>query len=175
MPVFLWRRKVIESGAVLIQNGKIERVYEGTFPDAKSLNADAIDAAGKTVLPGLIDLHVHLGSSGGFPEDFNKYDPVGASERALESYLYCGVTAVRSVGDRLDYMLKLRSKFGTGEKLGTELFFCGPLFTAEGGHGTEVLEENARNERAGFTRNFCARRKRRRKRDSKSMTSRRSA
>jgi len=37
-------------------------------------------------------------------------------------------------------MLKLRGKFGTGEKLGTELFFCGPLFTAEGGHGTEYAK-----------------------------------
>ena len=37
-------------------------------------------------------------------------------------------------------MLKLRDKFGTGEKLGTELFFCGPLFTTEGGHGTEYAK-----------------------------------
>ena len=135
--IFVGDGRVIESGAVLIRRGKIERVYDGTFPEAKSLNAEAIDAAGKTVLPGLIDVHVHLGATGGFPEDYTKYDPAAASERELESYLYCGVTAIRSAGDRLDSMLKLRGKFGTGEKLGAELFFCGPLFTAEGGHGTE--------------------------------------
>ena len=50
--IFVGDGKVIESGAVLIRNGKIEDVYEGSFPDAKSLNAEAIDAAGKTIFPG---------------------------------------------------------------------------------------------------------------------------
>jgi imidazolonepropionase-like amidohydrolase/ABC-type multidrug transport system permease subunit len=152
--IFVGNGKVIESGAVLVRSGKIENVYEGSFPDAKSLNAKVIDAAGKTVLPGLIDVHVHLGASGGFPEDPTKLDPAKSSERALESYLYCGATAVRSVGDRLDYMLKLRETFGTGEKLGTELFFCGPLFTAEGGHGTEYAQYMPEAMRASFNAQF---------------------
>jgi len=149
--IFVGNGKVIESGAVLVRGGKIDNVYEGSFPDAKSLNAEPIDAAGKTVLPGLIDVHVHLGASGGFPADFMKSK---AAERALESYLYCGVTAVRSVGDRLDYMLKLREKFGSGERLGTELFFCGPLFTAEGGHGTEYAKYMPEAMRASFNAQF---------------------
>lgn len=152
--IFVGNGKVIESGAVLVRGGKIENVYEGNFPDAKSLNAEPIDAAGKTVLPGLIDVHVHLGATGGFPADFMKFDPSKATERALESYLYCGVVAVRSVGDRLDYMLKLREKFGTGEKLGTQLFFCGPLFTAEGGHGTEYAKYMPEAMRASFNAQF---------------------
>src|SRR4030081_2866421 len=93
--IFVGNGKVIESGAVVGRPGTLNNVYEGSFPDAKSLNAEPIDAAGKTVLPGLIDVHVHLGTSGGFPADFLKYDPSKAAERALESYLYCGVTAVR--------------------------------------------------------------------------------
>ena len=152
--IFVGNGKVIESGAVLVRGGKIDNVYEGSFPDAKSLNAEPIDAAGKTVLPGLIDVHVHLGASGGFPADFMKFDPSKAAERALEAYLYCGVTAVRSVGDRLDYMLKLREKFGSGERLGTELFFCGPLFTAEGGHGTEYAKYMPEAMRASFNAQF---------------------
>ena len=76
------------------------------------------------------------------------------AERALEAYLYCGVIAVRSAGDRLDCMLKLREKFGTGEKLGTELFFCGPLFTAEGGHGTEYAKFMPEAMRASFNAQF---------------------
>ncbi len=152
--IFVGNGKVIESGAVLVRNGKIDHVYEGNSPDAKSLNAEAIDAAGKTVLPGLIDMHVHLGATGGFPEDWTKFDPAKAAEHALEAYLYCGATAVRSVGDRLDYMLKLRAKFGTGEKLGTDLFFCGPLFTAEGGHGTEYAKYMPEAMRASFNAQF---------------------
>jgi imidazolonepropionase-like amidohydrolase/ABC-type multidrug transport system permease subunit len=152
--IFVGDGRVIESGAVLIRQGKIEEVYEGNFPDAKSINADAVEGAGKTILPGLIDVHVHLGASGGFLEDMTKIDPAKSAERALESYLYCGVTAVRSAGDRLDEMLKLRSRFGTGEKLGTDLLFCGPLFTAEGGHGTEYAKFLPEAMRATFNAQF---------------------
>ncbi|MDQ6939366.1 MAG: amidohydrolase family protein [Verrucomicrobiota bacterium] len=152
--IFVGNGKVIESGSVLVRKGKIEKIYEGPAPDAKSLNAEPIEAAGKTVLPGLIDVHVHLGASGGFYDDPSKaYDPK-AAEHKLEAYLYCGVTAVRSAGDILDDMIKLRHVFGTGEKLGTELFFCGPLFTAEGGHGTEFAKFMPEAMRAPFLAGF---------------------
>jgi imidazolonepropionase-like amidohydrolase/ABC-type multidrug transport system permease subunit len=148
--IFVGNGKVIESGAVLVRAGKIDNVYEGSFPDAKSLNAEPIDAAGKTVLPGLIDMHVHLGAPGGFYGDAAKYGDPKAIEHELEAYLYCGVTAVRSAGDALDRMLQLHQTFGSGEKLGTELFFCGPMFTTEGGHGTEYAKNMPETMRAGF-------------------------
>ncbi|MEP7015249.1 MAG: amidohydrolase family protein [Verrucomicrobiota bacterium] len=152
--IFVGNGKVIESGAVLIKRGKIENVYEGSFPDATALNAKVVEAAGKTVLPGLIDMHVHLGATGGFPEDWTKFNPNTSAEHELEAYLYCGVTAVRSAGDQLDSMLKLREKFGTGEKLGAQLFFCGPLFTAEGGHGTEYAKYMPEAMRTSFNAQF---------------------
>ena len=152
--IFVGNGKVIESGAILVRGGKIAEVYDGTFPDAKTLNAEPIDAAGKTVLPGLIDVHVHLGGPGGFYDDWTKFDPEKSSERELEAYLYCGITAVRSAGDRVDDMLKLRQRFNSGEKLGTELFLCGPLFTAEGGHGTEYAKNMPEIARAGFNAQF---------------------
>jgi len=152
--IFVGNGKVIESGAVLIKGGKIAEVYNGTFPDAKKLNAEAVDAAGKTVLPGLIDMHVHLGGPGGFYDDWTKFDPVKSSERELEAYLYCGIRAVRSAGDKVDDMLKLRGRFNSGEKLGSELFLCGALFTAEGGHGTEYAKHLPEIARAGFNAQF---------------------
>jgi imidazolonepropionase-like amidohydrolase/ABC-type multidrug transport system permease subunit len=152
--IFVGNGKVIESGAVLVRGGKIAQVYDGTFPDAKQLNAEPIDAAGKTVLPGLIDMHVHLGAPGGFYDDWSKFDPQKSYERELESYLYCGVTAVRSAGDKVDEMVKLQKQFNSGEKLGTELFFCGPLFTAEGGHGTEYAKKMPEMARTSFNAQF---------------------
>jgi imidazolonepropionase-like amidohydrolase len=59
--------------------------------------------------------------------------------RALAAYLYSGVTAVKSVGDPLDQILKARDLVNSGQRLGAELFACGPMFTAEGGHGTEYF------------------------------------
>jgi imidazolonepropionase-like amidohydrolase len=152
--IFVGNGKVIESGAVLIRNGKIAQVFEGNAPDAKSLNAEPIEAAGKTILPGLIDVHVHLGASGGFYDDWSKFNPATSAERELEAYLYSGVTAVRSAGDSLEMVLKLRKLFGSGERLGSELFLCGPLFTAEGGHGTEYAKFMPEVARAGFLAQF---------------------
>jgi imidazolonepropionase-like amidohydrolase/ABC-type multidrug transport system permease subunit len=146
--------KVIESGAVLVKGGKIDTVFSGTSPDGKALKAEPIDAAGKTILPGLIDVHVHLGNSGGFLDDYTKFDYNKAGQRELEGYLYSGVTAVRSAGDQLDYGLRLRQLFNSGERLGTELFICGPLFTVEGGHGTEYAQYLPAPMRAGFNAQF---------------------
>ena len=64
--LFIGDGNVIEQGAVLVKDGKIAEIYTGSAPDPKTLKAEAIDAAGKTLMPGLIDVHVHLGSPGGF-------------------------------------------------------------------------------------------------------------
>jgi imidazolonepropionase-like amidohydrolase/ABC-type multidrug transport system permease subunit len=145
---------VIESGAVLVKEGKIDTVFTGNSPDAKTLKADGIDAAGKTVLPGLIDVHVHLGNTGGFVDDYSKFDYNKAANREIEGYLYSGVTAVRSAGDQLNYGLRLRQLFNSGERLGTELYLCGPLFTVEKGHGTEYAQYLPEAMRAGFNAQF---------------------
>ncbi|HEY1769567.1 MAG TPA: amidohydrolase family protein [Chthoniobacterales bacterium] len=152
--IFVGNGRVIESGAILVRQGKIAAIYEGAAPDPKQLDAEPIDAAGKTVLPGLIDVHVHLGATGGFYDDWSKYEMEKSYARELEAYLYCGVTAVRSAGDQVDPMLKLRQQFNGGEKLGSELFLCGPLFTAEGGHGTEYAKQLPEMMRAQFNAQF---------------------
>ena len=154
--IFVGDGKVIESGAILIRGGKIAAVYDGEGPDPKTVRATPIEAAGKTALPGLIDVHVHLVAPGGFYPDMSKYDPEPQMLRNLAAYLYSGVTAVRSVGDPLDMVLKARSTVNSGERLGAEVFTCGPLFTAPGGHGTEYFKDMPANIRdqaeAQFTR-----------------------
>jgi imidazolonepropionase-like amidohydrolase/ABC-type multidrug transport system permease subunit len=136
--IFVGNGEVIPVGSVLVRNGKIAEIYRGPAPDAKELKAEVIEAAGKTLLPGLIDVHVHLGATGGaYPRG---YDPNKAIPRELAAYLYSGVTAVKSVGDALDMSLKARALTASGERLGAELFVCGPMFTAPGGHGTEYVK-----------------------------------
>jgi len=154
--IFIGDGNAIEQGSVLVRNGKIAEVYEGEGPDPKSVKASIIEAAGKTLLPGLIDVHVHLVAPGGFYSDMSKYDPESHILRNLAAYLYNGITAVRSVGDPLDIVLKVRSQVNSGERLGAELYTCGPLFTAPGGHGTEYFKDMPENMRkaaeAQFTR-----------------------
>ncbi|HWE50795.1 MAG TPA: amidohydrolase family protein [Bryobacteraceae bacterium] len=138
--IFTGDGRVIENGAVLVKAGKIAEIYDGNIPDPKAVNAEAIEAAGKTLLPGLIDTHVHLGAPGGVAAFSPNADPEKAMERELAAYLYSGVTAVRSLGDGLDISLKVRELVNSGEKQGAEFFAFGPLFTAPGGHGTEYMK-----------------------------------
>jgi imidazolonepropionase-like amidohydrolase/ABC-type multidrug transport system permease subunit len=138
--IFVGDGRVIANGAVLVRDGKIAEVFENPPSDPKSLNAEVIESSGKTVIPGLIDMHVHIGAAGGVYEDQKRYMDPRAGERRLAAYLYSGITAVRSTGDFLDSSLKLRKEIASGRYLGAELFACGPLFTAEGGHPTEMIK-----------------------------------
>src|SRR5882762_7242704 len=45
--IFVGNGTVIESGSILIKEGKVAEIYEGTSPEAKTLKAEAIEAAGK--------------------------------------------------------------------------------------------------------------------------------
>ena len=134
--VFVGDGTVIEHGRVLVKNGRIVEVGE-QGSDPAPADTEVINGAGKTLLPGLIDMHVHLGSSGFLKYDADEKDP---EAHRLADYLYCGVTAVRSVGDWTDRSLALKQRIASGQLLGAELFAYGPLFTAEGGHGTEYLK-----------------------------------
>jgi len=132
--------RVIERGSLLVREGRIAQIFEGTTPDAKALRADLVEGAGKTLLPGLIDAHVHLGAPGGFYENPQDYAKPKQGERALAAYLYSGVTAVRSTGDWLDQSLALRAKVEQLQFTGADLATCGPLFTVEGGHPTQLIK-----------------------------------
>jgi imidazolonepropionase-like amidohydrolase len=46
---------------------------------------------------------------------------------------------VKSAGDTLDASIALRKRVADGDLLGAELYVSGPLFTTEGGHGTEYF------------------------------------
>jgi imidazolonepropionase-like amidohydrolase/ABC-type multidrug transport system permease subunit len=147
--IFVGDGSVIPNGAVLVRNGKIAEVFQTSPSDTKSLNAQVIKAAGKTLVPGLIDMHVHISGPGGVYKTPSKYADPAEHRRRLAAYLYSGITAIRSTGDWLDESLKFRSEVNSGEYLGAELFACGPLFTAPGGHPTELIKnfpEQARNE-----------------------------
>lgn len=113
--VFVGDGNVIENGAVLVKDGKIAAVYDGNIPDPKTLNANPIEAAGKTVLPGLIDTDVNL----------SRQTSAKMMQRALAAYLYSGVTAVNST-DRSELAGKTRDLINSGEKQGAELFLIDP-------------------------------------------------
>lgn len=152
--IFVGDGRIIQRGAVLIRNGKIAEVFSTQPKNPKSFDAELEDAAGKTLMPGLIDMHVHIGAPGGVYKNVSKYADPNAAKRRLAAYLYCGVTAVRSTGDWLDESLKLRSLIESGAYLGAQFFAFGPLFTAPGGHPTELLKYLPESQRKIAERQF---------------------
>jgi len=129
--LFLGDGTVIDQASVLIKDGKIAEIYMGPAPDAKSMRADAIEAAGKTLLPGLIDVHVRLSSPGLPITDPDAYrNPDANFDRELAAYLFSGVTAVKSAGDQPDMVQRHRATNASGERLGAELFAEEPPSTA---------------------------------------------
>jgi imidazolonepropionase-like amidohydrolase len=117
---------------VLVEDGRITEVRTGPPPP----DAELIDLPGATLLPGLIDTHVHLAFDG-------STDPVEAlaardddavleaMAEAAAAQLRAGVTAVRDLGDR-DY-LTLRLRESTTGPLPT-IVAAGPPITSPGGH-----------------------------------------
>jgi imidazolonepropionase-like amidohydrolase/ABC-type multidrug transport system permease subunit len=144
----------IPNGAVLVKNGRIAEVFNAPRGDPKALDADVLDESGKTLMPGLIDMHVHIGAFGGVYRDPRQYADPNADKRKLAAYLYSGITAVRSTGDWLDNSLKLRKTINSGQYLGAEFFACGPLFTAPGGHPLELLKYMPESVRASGMEQF---------------------
>jgi imidazolonepropionase-like amidohydrolase/ABC-type multidrug transport system permease subunit len=138
--VFVGDGQVIDRADVYLKNGTIVDVLEeGRSAAGDSTSYTTIEGAGKTVLPGFIDVHAHFGSPGIAISDGFDQEMANWPERAARAYLYSGVTAAKSVGDATDDLLKVKHRLANGEVLGTELFMTGPLFTAPGGHGTEYF------------------------------------
>ena len=124
--IFVGDGTVIESGSVLVRNGKIETVFTGPAPEAKSLRAAEVQAAGKTLVPGLIDTHVDLGQKAGSFEKPDDFKPAAFVDRAVAAYLYSGVTAVRTVGGPIPVLQDTVSRLANGTFLGAELYLAAP-------------------------------------------------
>jgi imidazolonepropionase-like amidohydrolase len=108
---------------------------------AQAVKGRRIDGRGKYLIPGLMDVHIHL--RGGFDVG-GKVDaelaPPNRDEgvAALASYLYSGVTTVFDAGNRADHILPLRADERAGKILSPRIFATGNLITYPGSHGDRI-------------------------------------
>src|SRR6267378_6748614 len=87
-------------GTLVIERNKIAKILASSSTDWPK-DAQVIDVSGKTILPGLIDLHTHLTyplAETDFGVGMNEVDATLRGAEKLRYFLESGITSVRDVG-----------------------------------------------------------------------------
>ena len=139
--VFDGERAPLPGHGVLVDGGKVARFAPAAEFDGFA--GETVDTAGATLMPGLIDCHVHLclGAEGDPGTAADKLLPgqmvMKALERAQVS-LAGGVTGLRDCGGK-DYLeLSVRDACNAGQLLGPSIRCSGRVICMTGGHGSRT-------------------------------------
>ncbi len=122
--------------SVLVEDDRIIAVAR-TAIDAPR-NAQRIDGSGKYLIPGLMDMHIHLqGGAEVTPEGLVVIDESRArGVRALHSYLFSGVTSLYDAGNVPEYIIGMRNDERLGNLVSPRIFATGGIVTYPGSHGS---------------------------------------
>lgn len=122
----------VENAVIVIEGEKIKAVFrEGEAPIPSG--AVVINAVGKSILPGLIDVHVHFDGKPGAGTSTEEFGQVRRLHD-LKAFLYSGVTTFKSLGDDPKMILGLRRRESVEHRISPRIFAVGRNFTATGGH-----------------------------------------
>lgn len=124
---------------------------------------EIVELSGKYVVPGLINMHVHLAASGKppkanakpvnykklfdtltkFPFILKIFENMGLN--LAKNYLLSGTTTIRTVGGILDNDSKARDLINAGKKMGPRIVACNTAVSVPGGHFAGSLATEAEN------------------------------
>ncbi len=155
---------------VLVEDGRIAAVGPAAEVDAP-IGARELDLGGAYLLPGLINMHVHLcgsgrptsaGEAGALMKRLD--NPVGRAivrgllRKRAQQQLASGVTTVRGAGDPLYGDIAVRDEFNAGKHVGPRLIAPGTGVTVPGGHGAGLFAQIAESpeDAAGLVREIAA-------------------
>jgi imidazolonepropionase-like amidohydrolase len=133
--------KVLSQQTIVVQDGLIERIEDGySLPDSVNADAQIIDLKDQFVLPGLMDMHVHLL---GQLSKTSRTDSlfITTSMDALTGAYYAnktlmaGFTTVRDLGGNPEAIYALRDAVAKGLVPGPRIYAAGSALAATGGHG----------------------------------------
>ena len=154
---------------VCVEGSRIAAVTDGPVP----AGYEPVDLAGRYVLPGLINMHVHLPASGKpkkKPSDPKKLVKLITSNglmrrvgvRLCESYarteLLSGVTTIRTVGGVADFDTIIRDRAAAGEILSPRVVASNMAVSVPGGHmaGSLAYEARTPEEAAAYVEKIAA-------------------
>jgi imidazolonepropionase-like amidohydrolase len=142
--LFIGDGTIIEKGIVVVEQDKIVKVISGTTSLSPDINT--VSLAGKTLLPGFIDCHVHLCLD-------CSLDPITAlaaeptaitAVRGVQSArktLMAGITTVRDMGGKDGVDLILRDAIHSEMISGPKMIASGKMICMTGGHGWPIGRE----------------------------------
>ena len=130
---------------IFIEDDKITDVIEGYVNP--EIDDTYLDLTGYFVLPGLIDMHVHLtnlSSNKAYLErvTLNPADYAIRATKNAENTLNAGFTTVRNLGDSNSITISLRNAINNGIVIGPRIFSSGQTISSTGGHGDSTNSLN---------------------------------
>ena len=133
----------IADSVIVVRDGRITAAGARDsveIPDG----AEVVDAAGKTIIPGLVDMHAHYGGD------------QAAVERAFRSQLYYGVTTARSIGSDPPDKVALMLEANAGRPGAPRMFTAGRGFTHPDGFNAGIARQPTSAEEArGMVRDLA--------------------
>ncbi len=128
------------AATIIVRDGKVAEVRDGYA--APEPGAALVDLKDRFVLPGLIDMHVHLWGIGGDPMrarlgrlNRDGYDEMVEAQKNARATLEAGFTTVRDLGGDPRGVRALRDAIDTGVIAGPTIINAGRMVSVTGGHG----------------------------------------
>ncbi|MEW6217155.1 MAG: amidohydrolase family protein [Candidatus Bipolaricaulota bacterium] len=134
------RDVAVEDEVVVVEEGRVSAVGRADSPGVRPLlqGAKILDGGGMTLLPGLIDCHVHLCMRGVYGPALVLEPPGTTALNAAfnaQRQLIHGVTTVRDVGGQHFVDIALRDAIAGGDIVGPRVIASGHYIAMTGGHG----------------------------------------
>jgi Amidohydrolase family len=108
--------KPLADQTVIIQKDRIANIASSNAV-AIPRGAQILDAHGKFLMPGLVDMHIHITAAG---------EPDGSRKFIIPLLLANGITSVRDMGGYLESLNPLRKEIAEGKRLGPRIVTPGP-------------------------------------------------
>ena len=144
--------QVHEGQVILVENERITEILPAEEAGKRNLKAsgyEEIDLQGKYILPGLINMHVHLAGNGK-PQKKQRDNEALVKKimsngltKAIAYHMVCGfakdelysgVTTIRTVGGLGDFDTRLRDDIAAGKKPGPRILAANEGISVPGGH-----------------------------------------
>ena len=118
---------------VVIENGVFTRIADSGV--RRPSGAAVVDGRGKFLIPGMMDMHIHLLGAGAWRDSSAQSErPVDydVGLRTLQGFLYFGFTSVYDAGNNPEFIMTLRDRERRGEVIAPRVFATGQLLTYPG-------------------------------------------